>query len=59
MLVDVKSKKKHFPLKDANGQYIGGPIGDWIDGGRIALKVPRAAGHGAVGVLRAGGPWQA
>ena len=40
VLVDVKSKKKHFPLKDANGQYIGGPIGDWIDGGRIALKVP-------------------
>jgi outer membrane protein OmpA-like peptidoglycan-associated protein len=41
VLVDVKSKKKHFPLKDANGQYIGGPIGDWIDGGRIALKVPQ------------------
>ena len=40
VLVDVKSKKKHFPLKDANGQYIGGPIGDWIDGGRIALKIP-------------------
>jgi outer membrane protein OmpA-like peptidoglycan-associated protein len=40
VLVDVKSKKKHFPLKDADGQYIGGPIGDWIDGGRIALKVP-------------------
>jgi outer membrane protein OmpA-like peptidoglycan-associated protein len=40
VLVDVKSKKKHFPLKDADGQYIAGPIGDWIDGGRIALKVP-------------------
>jgi outer membrane protein OmpA-like peptidoglycan-associated protein len=40
VLVDVKSKKKHFPLKDANGQYIGGPIGDWLGGGRIALKVP-------------------
>ena len=40
-LVDVKSKKKHFPLKDANGQFIGGPIGDWIDGGRIALKIPQ------------------
>ncbi len=36
----MKSKKKHFPLKDANGQYIGGPIGDSIGGGRIALKVP-------------------
>ena len=41
VLVDVKSKKKHFPLKDANGQYIGGPIGDWMSGGRIALKVPK------------------
>jgi outer membrane protein OmpA-like peptidoglycan-associated protein len=40
VLVDVKSKKKHFPLKDANGQFVGGPIGDWIDGGRIALKIP-------------------
>lgn len=40
VLVDVKSKKKHFPIKDANGLYIGGPIGDSIDGGRIALKVP-------------------
>ncbi len=39
-LVDVKSKQKYFPLKDANKQYIAGPIGDWIDGGRIALKVP-------------------
>ncbi len=36
----MKSKKKHFPLKDANGQYIGGPIGDSIGSGRIALKVP-------------------
>jgi len=41
VLVDVKSKKKHFPLKDANGQYIGGPIGVWIGGGRITLKVPK------------------
>ena len=40
VLVDVKSKKKHFPIKDANGHYIGGPIGDSIDGGRIALKIP-------------------
>ena len=40
VLVDVKSKRKHLPLKDANGQYIGGPIGDAIGGGRIALKVP-------------------
>jgi outer membrane protein OmpA-like peptidoglycan-associated protein len=40
VLVDVKSRKKHFPLKDANGLFIAGPIGDSIEGGRIALKVP-------------------
>jgi outer membrane protein OmpA-like peptidoglycan-associated protein len=40
VLVDVKSKKKYFPLKDANGRYVAGPIGDWIDGGRIRLIVP-------------------
>lgn len=44
VLVDVKSKKKHFPLKDANGQFIGGPIGDWLAGGRIVLKVPPKQG---------------
>jgi outer membrane protein OmpA-like peptidoglycan-associated protein len=40
VLVDVKSKKKHFPIKDANGYYIGGPMGDTIEGGRVALKIP-------------------
>ena len=40
VLVDVKSKKKYFPLKDANGQYLAGPLGDWIDGGRIRLAIP-------------------
>jgi outer membrane protein OmpA-like peptidoglycan-associated protein len=39
-LVDAKSKKKYFPLKDANGQYVAGPIGDWIGGGRIVLAIP-------------------
>ena len=40
VLVDVKSKKKHFPIKDANGQFVGGPIGDSIDGGRIFVTLP-------------------
>jgi outer membrane protein OmpA-like peptidoglycan-associated protein len=40
VLVDAKSKKKHLPLKDATGQSIGGPKGDSLDGGRIALKIP-------------------
>jgi outer membrane protein OmpA-like peptidoglycan-associated protein len=36
VLVDAKSKQKHFPLKDASGYFIGGPIGDTtLDGGRI------------------------
>ena len=39
-LVDAKSKRKHLPLKDANGQYVAGPIGDDIGGGRIVLKIP-------------------
>ena len=40
VLVDVKSKRKFLPLKDANGQFIAGPIGDWIGGGRIQLQRP-------------------
>src|SRR6185503_5474707 len=40
VLVDMKSKKKYLPIKDAEGQYIGGPIADTLDGGRIALKIP-------------------
>lgn len=36
VLVDAKSKQKHLPLKDADGYFIGGPIGDsTLDGGRI------------------------
>jgi outer membrane protein OmpA-like peptidoglycan-associated protein len=40
VLVDAKSKKKHLPLKDADGEWVAGPIGDDIDGGRIVLKIP-------------------
>jgi outer membrane protein OmpA-like peptidoglycan-associated protein len=40
LLVDVRSKQKHFPLKDATGAYVAGPIGDSIDGGRLALEMP-------------------
>ncbi len=39
-LVDAKSKKKHLPIKDANGQWVAGPIGDDIAGGRIVLRIP-------------------
>jgi outer membrane protein OmpA-like peptidoglycan-associated protein len=38
VLVDAKSKQKHFPIKDASGFFIGGPIGDTtLDGGRIRV----------------------
>jgi len=40
VLVDAKSKKKHLPMKDANGLWLAGPIGDDIDGGRVQLKIP-------------------
>jgi len=40
VLVDAKSKKKHLPLKDANGHWVAGPIGDDVAGGRIQLKIP-------------------
>jgi outer membrane protein OmpA-like peptidoglycan-associated protein len=39
VLVDAKSKKKHLPIKDANGQFVAGPIGDAIGGGRIYVKL--------------------
>lgn len=39
VLVDLKSKKKHSPIKDANNQFIAGPIGDEIGGGRIYVKL--------------------
>jgi outer membrane protein OmpA-like peptidoglycan-associated protein len=39
VLVDLKSKRKYFPIKSASGQFIAGPIGDWISGGRIRLRI--------------------
>ena len=39
VLVDLKSKKKHSPIKDANNQFVAGPIGDGIGGGRIYVKL--------------------
>lgn len=39
-LVNAKSKRKYFPLKDGTGQYLVGPLADTLDGGRIAIRVP-------------------
>ena len=49
VLVDVKSKQKHLPIKDANKQFIAGPIGDEIGGGRIYVRL--RAGQEAVAWL--------
>ena len=38
-LVDVKSKQKHLPITDANGQFVAGPISDASDGGRIYVRL--------------------
>lgn len=40
VLIDVKSKRKHLPLKDADGQFVAGPLADRLDGGRIAMEIP-------------------
>jgi outer membrane protein OmpA-like peptidoglycan-associated protein len=34
VLIDPKANKKYFPLKDANGHFLAGPISDWSGGGR-------------------------
>jgi outer membrane protein OmpA-like peptidoglycan-associated protein len=39
VLVDAKSKQKHLPIKDANGMFVAGPIGDGIGGGRIYVRL--------------------
>jgi outer membrane protein OmpA-like peptidoglycan-associated protein len=39
VVVNAKSKQKHLPIKDANNQFVAGPIGDAIGGGRIYVKL--------------------
>ena len=33
-LIDAAANRKHFPMKDVDGRYLGGPISDWNGGGR-------------------------
>jgi outer membrane protein OmpA-like peptidoglycan-associated protein len=40
VIVDAKANKKYFPLKDANGHFLAGPISDWNNGGRWFAKLP-------------------
>jgi outer membrane protein OmpA-like peptidoglycan-associated protein len=47
VIVDTKSKQKHFPIQDANGQFIAGPIGDEIGG---AVEGGIAAGGKTLGL---------
>ena len=44
-LTEPKSGQKHFPLKDAKGRFIAGPISDWNRGGRWWMRIPA---HGTV-----------
>lgn len=40
VLVDAKTKKKHFSLRAADQHYLGGPVSDWNDGGRWFAHIP-------------------
>jgi outer membrane protein OmpA-like peptidoglycan-associated protein len=40
VLVDAGAKRKLFPLKDADGHFLGGPISDWNGGGRWFPDLP-------------------
>ena len=42
-LIDKRANRKQFPLKDANGHFLAGPVADWNEGGRWFLKLPRDA----------------
>ena len=42
-LIDRRANRKLFPLKDANGHFLAGPVADWNGGGRWFLKIPRDA----------------
>jgi len=39
VVIDSKANRKFFPLKDANGHYLAGPISDWNGGGRWYPKL--------------------
>jgi len=40
VVVDPQRRTKRFPLKDADGRYLAGPISDWNGGGRWFVAVP-------------------
>ena len=40
VVIDAKANKKLFPLKDANGHFLAGPVSDWNGGGRWFPKLP-------------------
>jgi outer membrane protein OmpA-like peptidoglycan-associated protein len=39
VVIDAKANKKYFPLKDANGHFLAGPVSDWSGGGRWFPKL--------------------
>ncbi len=40
VVIDAQRGTKRFPLKDADGRYLAGPISDWNGGGRWFVAVP-------------------
>lgn len=40
VLMDAKSKMKHYALKGADGNFIGGPTSNWSAGGTWYVRVP-------------------
>jgi outer membrane protein OmpA-like peptidoglycan-associated protein len=39
VVIDPQANKKFFPLKDANGHFLAGPVSDWNGGGRWFPKL--------------------
>ena len=40
VLIDAKSKAKHFAIKGSDGHILGGPTTDWNAGGRWLINMP-------------------
>ena len=40
VLIDKAANLKHYPMKDAAGHFLAGPIADWSEGGRWFMRLP-------------------
>ena len=53
VLIDAKSKAKHFAIKGSDGHILGGPTTDWNTGGRWLIDIPAKSQLCTVGTVRA------